>query len=618
MKSNALELFLIFLLLSSFKQPEAVDAYERIYKYHDGAQWAFINNHGDTVISFNTYSYLNEIDECGMILAESVEGKWGYIDIWQNILIPFEYEDLGVFRYNEVAPAKKEGKYGYIDRNENIVIPFQYNSKQYFRSTGLAVAQKEKQYGFINITGNEVVPIIYEDAHQIESDSVLILKKDGKWAFFSPKGKPLTDFIYSEIFLSETMEGKEFRQTFFGNGPVLVERNEKIAYLNSKLEEIIPFGVYDEGMPFNANRFAIVAKDAKYGIIDEKGNLVVDTLYDLIEHPAIYSSISETFVLKKDNLFQLLNKELKPITDFNITDYIWTSVRISHKPDEKNVGEDYVEHVFILETNKNGAYVISENGNMLIPENYQKIFDFENKVAVAQKDNRYGLINTEGSVVFPFIFDTIYSYGAYYKIKQDEKWGLMDKETRIIIDPCYEALSTCYYDKTRLIVKLNNKCGIINLSQEVLVPLEYDTISNWLEYISPMHFVVKDGMLGIISIKDEVCLPPVYDRLFYCNDDCIVVQKNGKQGVVTIKNQIVIPLRYDELYADVIDEHYEFQEPAEWYVKRNGKYFTIDKHNKILRRNIPEEEVKTRFPYNCWGITPPPPLEPFIPISSSF
>ena len=84
--------------------------------------WGFVNQDGDTIIPLKKYKFLNPIDNKGMILAHS-NGKSGYINIKQDTLISFIYDDLSVFSHG-LAPAKKNGKYGYIDIKGKVVIPF--------------------------------------------------------------------------------------------------------------------------------------------------------------------------------------------------------------------------------------------------------------------------------------------------------------------------------------------------------------------------------------------------------------------------------------------------------------------------------------------------------------
>src|SRR5690606_28315387 len=135
------KLILISLLLLVVScKGQTSDNYERINKNNS---WGFVDENGKEIIQLGIYEFLNRIDEKNMILAKK-NGKDGYIDIHQNVLIPFDYDDLGVFSSaNELAPAKKNGKSGVINRKGETIVPFIYDKVNYFYNSGLAIVIKD-------------------------------------------------------------------------------------------------------------------------------------------------------------------------------------------------------------------------------------------------------------------------------------------------------------------------------------------------------------------------------------------------------------------------------------------------------------------------------------------
>ena len=55
-----------------------------------------------------------------------VDGKYGFVDKTGTMVIPTQYEKVGVFS-DGLAPVQLNGRYGYIDRTGAMVIPLQYN-----------------------------------------------------------------------------------------------------------------------------------------------------------------------------------------------------------------------------------------------------------------------------------------------------------------------------------------------------------------------------------------------------------------------------------------------------------------------------------------------------------
>ena len=157
---------------------------------------------------------------------------------------------MGVFGQGQLAPANLNGKYGYINREEEVKIPFQYENESYFYNSGLAIAKKDGKFGFINMDGEEIIPIEFETVDQSMHDTIVIASKNSKWAFYSRDGTRKTDFKYDEVVNTYIKVNERTKSSFFGNGLALVKAENKTAYINNDLEEIVPFGTYEIAKPF--------------------------------------------------------------------------------------------------------------------------------------------------------------------------------------------------------------------------------------------------------------------------------------------------------------------------------------------------------------------------------
>lgn len=546
--------------------------------------WGYNNDKGTAVIPLGKYKFLNPIDEKGMIYANKGT-KYGYIDIHENILVPFEYDDLTVFS-EELACAKKKGKFGFINRKGKIVIPIQFEEETFFRQNGLALVKKNSLYGFIDKKGKEVIPIAYQNANQVILDSVVTLKKQDKWAFFDSFGKQKTDFIYDEIAATSF----NYKDTFWKNGLILVRKNKQIGYLDKNLKEVIPFGKYETGERFNKNRIAIVSKNHKYGIIDEFGKERLKLEYDTIEHPEESYHESEIFVAKKSNNSVLLNEHGNKIYD-KIKSFSFDYCRLNNKPEK-------IYHIQGL----NGKYgAIDSRGKLIIPVIYDEFEDFgSNYNAIVRYNGKFGLIDSNNKITYPIENEAIYADRReldYYLINKKGKFGIIDKNLKPILNFDFQDLSPCFYDtKNRFIAKQNYKYGVIDRAGKIIIPFEYSKMSNWVEY-GPgenYHFVTKKNKEGLITKEGKTIIPTIYDSLFYNDKNTIILSKNGKYGVVTIQNKIVIPFDYEKIYTDLA---FVRRKETEFYVLRNGKYFIINNKNKIIKENISKKEIEDKFSY---------------------
>lgn len=587
--NNYINLILPLLILSSCYQGNrnALDFQsekgETFIRIKGENSWGFVNKKGDTVIPLGKYDFLNPIDEKGMILASS-NGKSGYINIKQDTLVPFLYDDLSIFSCNR-APALKNGKFGYVNREGKEVIPFKYEEESHFRPTGISEAKLLGKYGFIDTNGDKIIPIEFEKVKSNKIDSIVCAMKNGKWAFYSHLGQQLTEFKYDDI---KESNNEKRKKTFFEKGLCLVKSKNKFAYLNKEFVEIIPFGTYDFCTPFR-NNLTIVAKKGKYGIIDNTGIEIVPLEYDLIEHPERYYNKSSIFALNKGELFQLLDKDANPITDFDITKYEWYNGRTNKS-----------SRSYFLITKASGLKgTISEKGQTLIPFEYQEIKPFDSEsVTYARKDDKYRLIDYNGKAINSMLFDTILSgkFFDYFIVKVSDKMGMIDKKGKEIISFSYERIIPCFYDSNqKFIVRKNGLFGIINKKEEIVVPIEYEAISNWVEYGPEEHFIVKNGKKGLVSREGKIVIPAIYDDIFVDNSTLIKVKNNKLYGTINWDNDIVHPVTYEQI---LWEWPFITQKPIDTiYIKTNGLYFSTDTLGNILEEKVSKKIIDEKFFY---------------------
>lgn len=580
--------FFLFFLLFSCNRGEPIIQSKTYIRMMGENSWGFKDEKGNVIIPLGKYKFLNPIDEKGMIFAE-LKNKYGYIDIHQNIIVPFDYDELTLFS-QELACVKKNGKFGFIDRKGKVVISIQFEDETYFQKTGLAQVKKNGLYGFINKKGKEIIPIIYQNADEGTSDSLVSLNKRGKWAFFDSFGKQKTEFIYDEIALTSIDINGESESTFWKNGLILVRKNGKVAYLDKNLKEIIPFGKYDFGERFNQNRIAIISKNHKYGIINEFGKEIVKPEYDTLEHPEEDYHESEIFEGKNKNYITLLDKRGNKIYD-KIKEYSFNFSRLENKG----------QRVYIIRNLKNQCGVVDGQGKIIIPFIYDEIQDFHGTVnAIVKLKGKFGIIDSSNKIMYPIENESIITWKDidYYIVNKNDTAGIISKNLKTILNFDYQDLSPCFYDnKNRFIAKKNDKYGVIDRTGRIIISFEYSEMSNWVEYGpgSNYHFVTKNGKKGLITKEGETVIPVIYDTLFYHNEKIIILSKDGKYGVVTIQNKQVIPFIYEEIYVEF--GFFGEKKESEFYVLQKGKYSIINNKNKIIKENISKGEVEEKFSY---------------------
>lgn len=596
--------------------------YQRI---SNSSSWGFKDTTGNIIIPLGKYSFLNPIDEQGMILAKK-DGKEGFIDINENVLIPFIYDDVGVFSKSvDLAPAAKNKKQGFINRKGEIIIPFEYDYAsyvRYFYEPGIAVLLKNGKYGVINAENKTIIPFIYSKIDFSRGNEVIIAWQQDKWACFSTTGKQLSDFNNYEIVKKSPLgylpadsknlpilvkiEGnKEYFSKLYNNDKYLnasdKEQREmearggtKYAYLDKNHNFIVPFGMYDYADVFGLGRKAIVANKGKYGIIDEHGKLALPLEYDFVEQPSIYSNYAKIFIATKQDAVTIFDENLNVIPTTDIVSY-WD-----------NDGNIFVTN----QENKKG--LVNYNGKQTIPFLYDTLYQEWSVPKVhgyiAKKDGLYGLISRNNKIIQPFKYNYIYAlHGSVVYIDQNNKVGIIDEDGKITIPFEYEAIYNTYYNHSYLeatfpnteniyIVEKNGKIGTIDDKNNVIIPIIYDGLSGWVEYGPEDHFVKSNGKYGIISPKGEIIIPIEYDYVGLPQNGIIRVRKNGKYGVVSWKNKEILPCIYDKIVLDIpwFDFDNEKQKTKIVALQQNiWKYFNLS--GKLLQSNVPLKEINEKY-----------------------
>lgn len=175
---------------------------------------------------------------------------------------------------------------------------------------------------------------------------------------------------------------------------------------------------------------------------------------------------------------------------------------------------------------------------------------------------------------------------TYFVINKDNKWGVIDNTSKIIIEPTYDEaiiipnnkqdVFICMYDvnyetstyKTKV---LDNKNKELFKEYDKVLPLEnYDENKN-IWYEDNVLLVEKDGKYGLINFNGNKILDTVYNDIYTLKGvkDSLITVKEEKLGLVNNSGQEVISNKYEEIKSLGKDT-------KKYIVKENGKYGIYD------------------------------------------
>lgn len=262
------------------------------------------------------------------------------------------------------------------------------------------------------------------------------------------------------------------------------------------------------------NKF-IKIKDNKFGIIDSVNKIIVPFIYDFIDYK------NSRLIVRNKNLNGVLttkNELLIPIQHQFI---------LPRKKDR-----------FIIWTKENLFGLSDLNGKTIIPIKYKNIFSIENDdfYITKNKNNLNGVSDFNGNNIIAenYRFYTIDSNKIFaMKNNKPQILDIKNPDNNIYLDDNIQFIETTKHysmnESLFQIIKKEGKYGVINSSNVIVIPIEYDEIrssENWKYFI-----VKKINKIGLIHINGTITKQPVYDSLQLRKEYIIFQSKNKKDEI---------------------------------------------------------------------------------------
>lgn len=303
----------------------------------------------------------------------------------------------------ELALVRDNDQFGYINKSGEFVITPQFPKAKSF-SDGLAPAMKRKQWGFIDKTGAWVIQPEYDKVKPFNSGYALVLV-DKHWNYINKQGSVLQTPVTEKYY--------DFNQY----GVAFYTKDKKVGLINTKGEVVLePF--YDAIKPF-IDGYARVKIDDKWGMIDTSGKVFA---------PAEYSAIGDfraqgIWVRKGDSFGILSNGTMNIISGANKVWDFPKGENLTYAKKEKKVG------------------FVNAKGEWVIQPKFLKVRAFANGLApvLDEDEEKWGYINEQGAVKISFQFRDaeIFSADGLAPVKEKKLWGFVDANGKMVIPAEY-------------------------------------------------------------------------------------------------------------------------------------------------------------------------------------
>lgn len=520
----------------------------------DNGKWGYKDQQFDDIVITPNYDYATDFSEGLAVVANFSLTKlhrFGFIDKTGKEIIPLKYSSADKFSEG-LAPVKNElGKIVFIDKTGKEVIKTIYTEARSF-SNGLAAVLLNKKMGFIDKNGTVVIPIIYEAVKDFEDDCTLAMI-DGITVQIDKTGKELP--MINEFGYVDRMQKKvvivptEFNTGtgFTSDGIAFVTnfKNGNTGAINYKGNFLIPMRYYE--IRKLSNGLYAIKENNKVGVTDKKGKILIYPKFKFVLSFTQKLSVAVT----ENNMFIFLDKSGNETTP-PLADYF------------EFIGE-------LAKVKLNGKYgVINSEGKLVIPAIFEDISINENGLIIVTNSNKKGLFNADGSRITDFIYQYIDNFSNGLAMVDNgnfiSRYNFIDKSGKEISIQKYEDVLS--FSEGLAAVKLKDLWGFIDRNGKLIVPFKYNKVYSFNEGLAA---VKQNDKWGYIDKTGKFILALKYSDATSFIDGFANASINGKWGKIDRKGKEVMPMKYSSILNFENGFALQAQFGKYWYINKNGQ-----------------------------------------------
>lgn len=550
--------------------------------------------------------------------------KYGFEDNDGNMVIAAKYDYASHFSHG-LAPVqeKKGGKWGYIDTKGNYAIEPRFDMAHMFNERyGLASVSLGGKYGFIDIMGNWLLEPRFEGGY-VESDyDMLLVEQNGlrgyidfqgkwviqprwNWTEFNPATglilvqDPKTD-LYGYIDLGDNivLEPQLSNEPEWGGygctkASVRDGDDDKYGFMDNKSCHWIIEPRFDNLGRFIARHGVAPARmDGLWGVIDRQGNWLCKPRFDEV------GSFDNSFCLamaKEGHRYGFINPKgewiIEPkfryaedFEDRSGLALVYTrggSGFINEKGEFAIVpGLHGCSWGFDTET---GLCNVSDDGSDYYIDTHGNRVDRDDSTPRSNNINRWptpklkwGVMDKDGKVVIEPVYDQLYGFDDENRMEARVKhsYGVLDKEGNWLLPPIYDYHDILPYEKDALsVVQRNGRYGFVDYDGKEVIECQYEYAYNFDDelQLAPVKHL---GKWGVIDRSGQWKVPPVHDDL-HIDEEHILVENDGLVGMIDSNGNTVIPCQFDSMncYNAYLDR---------WVVEKDFLYGFCNSKGEIV------------------------------------
>ena len=194
----------------------------------------------------------------------------------------------------------------------------------------------------------------------------------------------------------------------------------------------------------------------------------------------------------------------------------------------------------------------------------------------------------------------------YYKLEQDGKYGVIDREGNIVVEPVYSTIDIpnptlpvfIKSDDGQNFSAIDNNGKNILTGYESVEAISINNISSNIPYEKTVLKYKQGGLYGLIDMQGNKITDNIYNSITNIDykEGNLKVEQNGQYGVINIKGTTIIKPEYESIIADgYYDEETKYERAGFilriktddgykfGYADRKGKIILEPLYNEISR-----------------------------------
>lgn len=423
-------------------------------------------------------------------------------------------------------------------------------------------------YGVIDLTGKVIIPFMYDDIIYC-SKTTFFVKQRNKWALVSVQGDQLTDFRYSNP--------HPLRNWYDG----FVEEDGMYGIIDSIGKEIIPpqfTGIQWSGLEGAAWVSVEKPEGVRWGKLRTNGTTLLPFVYDSVRIFSPQNGI-EYFAAKRAGKWGIeVTREGSTAANvvvphqysaFGYPSYLGQHFRIDLQTMPSEGGRWGLVNVVL---HSSTGSTIEHTTSCAVPFLYDEPFsNLSNGLLAAKKGNQWGIVDSTGKQLLPFLYDTKYLYCQApnrYQATLRGKSVVVDSSGRDIVSRGEQ------YD---------------DVSWEELYPNDFFRQNSNVPSDAPTAVLItkRGNLSGLLSTSGTVLMEPIAQRLANTSNGFIYVRKaNSSYGAyINSEGKVLTEDIYDTPPSFSYGDRQWFRVPGPnglTRVNRGSSYGVIDKTGKEI------------------------------------